>query len=218
MWLQLGVFKKIFKRQWKWLIRLIKCSSVAWKNAITVHTDLVLMKVRGCGDTKRGENALGLRVWALIPGWWCLITCWRSHLRFEIHRLVESVIRHPAGEVTDRAYWPPPTPAYCCVCVYFAVCGVGYGDVWAHAASIRPLIPGCFKAAATLEWNDTDTLSWVWDDGGVFVCKYFRNLKNVSSLSYFAIKWSYTSMRTAVAWIIVNGSDTWQMFFNDKVA
>lgn len=39
----------------------------------------------------------------------------------KIQRLVESVIRHPAGEVTDWAYWPPPS-SLCligelCMCV-----------------------------------------------------------------------------------------------------
>ena len=85
--------------------------------------------------------------------------------------LVWSLIRPPVGKVTDRAYWPPLLCliAVCvcvCVCVcmcvcgpvsvcVFTVCGVCSRDVWAHAALIRPLIPGCFKAAALWEWNET---------------------------------------------------------------
>lgn len=175
-----------------------------------ISSELVLMKVRGW------SAAAGFRVWAVIREWWCLIMCWRSHLHCEIHRLVESAIRHPAGEVTDWARWPPPrSPSYWrgCACACLCTCGpvctrvccMCCGDVCAHAALIRPLIPGCFKAAAMLEWNDTDTKPSLRRWGRVRV--YVWGASPALLFHY----WSCTPMRTVVAWIIVTGSDTWQI-------
>ncbi len=73
-------------------------------------------------------------------------------------------IRPPVGKVTDWAYWPP---LLCLigVCVCVCVCRAPWACVftvynvccwvWTHTALIRPLIPGCFQAAALWEWNET---------------------------------------------------------------
>lgn len=119
---------------------------------------------------------------ALIGGWWCLITRWHSHFCCQmLSCLVGIMIRPPVGKVTDSVYWPPPLAVWLTRCVRVRLCVPTCVCVWvcfffivveqcvcvcvarwrgAHAALIRPLIPGCCNTVGV----KSDTLSWGWDE------------------------------------------------------
>lgn len=119
---------------------------------------------------------------ALIGGWWCLIMCWRSH--FCCQMLFCLVENHDKAASWQGDRLSVLTPSARClidsVCVYerlcvhpsvrVHVCVYCHGTVcvcvcvarWreAHAALIRPLIPGCCNAVGV----KSDTLSRGWDE------------------------------------------------------